>query len=346
MARPPKPWFREQTGWWMVYLNGEPVKLSKDKDEAHRKFHEMMATGHEAPESPKARVADIIEAFLAWASTHTKPSTYEQYEWYGQKLAEACGRHAARDFKPIHITRWIAKNEWKCAHEYNAKRYAFRYFSWAVEEGVLTKNPLAGMKRPKPMPRQRAITDGEYLSMLRTTDGDFRPLLFALRQTGARPQELRQLTWDDVRDDHLLLWEHKTVGKTRKPRIIHLSACMQRFFAVKRKRSESHHVFLNRQGKPWTMNAVRLRVMRLKEKLGLADDVCAYLIRHAFGTNAIVNGVDVATVAELMGHASTEVTTGVYVHLAEQKSHLQNAATLAARLPAASRNSGSGKSRS
>jgi hypothetical protein len=53
---------------------------------------------------------------------------------------------------------------------------------------------------------------------------------------------------------------------------------MPRFFAVVRKRSKSDHVFLNGRGKPWTMNAVRLRVMRLKDKLGLADDVCAYLI--------------------------------------------------------------------
>jgi site-specific recombinase XerC len=89
------------------------------------------------------------------------------------------------------------------------------------------------------------------------------------------------------------------------------------------------------------VNAVRLRVMRLKDKLGLADDVCAYLIRHAFGTNAILNGVDVATVSELMGHASTEITTGVYVHRAEQKSHLQQAVTQAVSTPpAASRDRG------
>jgi site-specific recombinase XerD len=333
MARPPKPWFREQTGWWMVYLDGKPEKLSTDKDEAHRKFHAMMATRHEVPESPNASVADVVEAFLSWASTHTKTSTYEQYAWYGQKLAEDCGRHAARDFKPIHVTRWIEKRGWHGSHEYNAKRYVFRYFSWAVHEGIFSKNPLAGMKRSKPLPRQRAITEVEYLSLLRATDSDFRPLLFALRQTGARPSELRELKWENVRGDHLSLWEHKVVGKTRKPRVIHLTPCMQRFLGVVRKRSRSEYVFLNAKGRPWTMDAVRQRVARLKAKLGLSKDVCTYLIRHAFGTNAVLNGVDVATVAELMGHSSTEVTTGVYVHLAGQKSHLQNAVSRAVSKP-------------
>ncbi len=64
--------------------------------------------------------------------------------------------------------------------------------------------------------------------------------------------------------------------------------------------------------------------------------------RDAFGTNAILNGVDVVTGSELMGHASTEITTGVYVHLAEQKSYLQNAVIWAVSTPpAASRDRGS-----
>ena len=100
---------------------------------------------------------------------------------------------------------------------------------------------------------------------------------------------------------------------------------------VQRRRSTSENVFVNSRGKPWTMNAVRLRIMRLKEKLGLASDVCAYLVRHMWGTQAILNGVDVSTVAECMGHNSLEMVSTVYVHLADQHSHLQSAMEKAAR---------------
>ena len=341
VGRPARPWFRKQTGWWMLEVGGEQIKLSKDKAEAFHKFREMMATRLEAPESPRARVADVVEAFLAWASSHVARTTYDQYKWYGQKLAEDCGTQSARDFKPIHVTRWVDKRGWHGAHEYNARRYAFRFFSWAVDEGVMGKNPLKEMKRSKPKPRQRALTDAEYLAMLRATDSDFRPLLFALRQTGARPKELRELTWDQVHDDRLVLWEHKTDGRTTAPRVIHLTKPMQKMLALFRRRSSSKYVFLNGRGKPWTMNAVRLRVTRLRQRLNLDDEVCAYLLRHAFGTNAIVNGVDPLTVAELMGHSDLTMIKDVYAHLAEQKSHLQDAVTrAAARPPGASRNPG------
>jgi site-specific recombinase XerD len=61
------------------------------------------------------------------------------------------------------------------------------------------------------------------------------------------------------------------------------------------------------------------------------------LLRHAFGTNAILNGVDVATVAELMGHTSLEIVSRVYLHLADQHSHLTAAAEKATRTVVLSR---------
>jgi len=64
---------------------------------------------------------------------------------------------------------------------------------------------------------------------------------------------------------------------------------------------------------------------RLRHRLGLADDLCAYLSRHGFGTRAILNGVNPSVVAELMGHNSLEMVSRVYVHLADEHAHLKRA---------------------
>ena len=334
MPRPNNIWFRKSRGWWCVTLNGKKLKLAegrKNRQAALDKYHELMHVRAQAPESPTATVADIVEAFLGWAKKHLGPDTVRGYVFYGQKFAEGCGQIPVADFRPYHVTRWVDSRDWGEGTVYNGRRTAFRVFSWACEEGMLERNPLKGMKRPKPQPRQRALADDEYKAMIRATDSDFRLLLFALRETGARPKEVRELTWDQVREDRWVLKEHKTAKKTRKPRIIYLTKPMQKLMPVLRRRSKSKHVFLNSRGGPWTMNAVRLRVMRLKKKLSLADDVCSYLVRHAFGTKAIVNGVDPLTVAELMGHTSLEMVSTVYVHLAEQHQHLQGAVEKAVR---------------
>jgi integrase len=169
------------------------------------------------------------------------------------------------------------------------------------------------------------MTDGEFRSLLRASTRDFKTLLFALRMTGCRPKEARTLTWDRVQEDRWVLAQHKTVHKTGKPRVIYLTRPVQKLMAVLRRGATGPFVFLNRRKKPWTGNAIRLRIQRLKKKLNLRKDLCVYEARHAFGTSAVVNGVDVATVAELMGHTSLEMVSRVYLHLATEQTHLREA---------------------
>ena len=235
---------------------------------------------------------------------------------------------------PYHVTQWVKKHPWNETTEYNARRTVYRAFSWALEEGLIAAHPLKGMKRPQPLPRQRCLSEAEFRQVLAAAHGPFRVFVWALRQTGARPSELRRLTWDQVRYDRWVIATHKTVRKTGKPRIVHLTAPMQRLVEYLRRRSTSPHVFVNTRGEAWTTNALRLQMARIKTKCGLAKDVCAYLIRHAYGTQAIVNGVDPITVAELMGHQGLDMINKVYVHLGEHQSHLQHAAEKATQRPA------------
>jgi integrase len=179
------------------------------------------------------------------------------------------------------------------------------------------------MERPKP-PRQRAMSDGEFQALSDHAGGPFRDFLRALYLTGARPKELRELRWTQVHEDRLVLTTQKTSRKVGKPRVIFLDGEMKAM--IQRLRGNGHtHVFLNTRGEPWTVNAVRLQVERLKKGLGLAPDLCAYLARHGFGTRAVLRGVNTSVVAELMGHSSLEMVSKVYVHLADQHEHLREA---------------------
>ena len=136
MPRPDKIWFRSDVGWWMVTLNGQKVRLAQGKENrkaAEQKFHDLMAARSQAPESPTARVADIIEAFLAWTKIHRSDETNRNYVWYGQQFSEHSGYLQASELKPIQLTRWIDENKWGQTTERNARRSIYRAFSWACE---------------------------------------------------------------------------------------------------------------------------------------------------------------------------------------------------------------------
>lgn len=51
-----------------------------------------------------------------------------------------------------------------------------------------------------------------------------------------------------------------------------------------------------------------------------------YAFRHAFGTEALENGLDAVTVSVLMGHRDTTMISRVYSHLTQRQDHLREAA--------------------
>ena len=298
MARPHKIWFRMQTGWWMVKIAGKQTKLAegkKNKKVAQDKFHELMTARTRLPESGDARVADIVEAFLKWSRINQAPDTRRLHGFYGQSFADACGNLLMSELKPFHVSRWVDKKVekgiWGETTVYNARRTAFRIMSWAKQEGVLKENPLTGMKKPQPMPRQRALKPEEFWAIYNAAADYFQDFILGLQLTGMRPKEARDLTWDQVQEDRIIL-QNKTRRQTGKAtRTVMLTAAMKDLLA-KRRAMKEEFVFTDSRGNPWNPNSIRQQFKRLKEKLKLRESVCSYLVRHMFGTQAILNGVD------------------------------------------------------
>lgn len=334
MGRRYKPWYRPDCGWWVTNIGRKQFRLAKGKDnqaEAERVFHELMALRPRRPDAWNARVCDLVDAFLRFtALAKYADDTRRNYEFYLQKFSEFRGHVLGAEAIPQHVTDWIQSNEWNETTAYNAKRTVFRVFSWAVEQGLLTKNPLAKMKRENPEITRRCLTRSEYCKLLGGARRPFRVFLWSLMETGARPSELRRLTWNQVRADRFRIENHKTRKKTKKPRVIRLTKRMRRRIEQLRARSKSKYVFVNSLGEPWTGNAIRLAVDRIKKRQGLADDVCVYMIRHTYATWALVRGVPAATLAEILGHRNADMIMRVYSHLAEQDDHMEAAVEQAA----------------
>jgi integrase/recombinase XerC len=57
-----------------------------------------------------------------------------------------------------------------------------------------------------------------------------------------------------------------------------------------------------------TTDAIADVITAITTAAGLDDQVTSHVLRHTFGTELARSGVDLVTVAELMGHASLETT--------------------------------------
>src|SRR5262249_11479817 len=135
----------------------------------------------------------------------------------------------------------------------------------------------------------------------------------------------------------IVLAEHKTskTQRVKKPRVVPLHPVVCKLLIhLRRLNQPGERVFLTHRKTPWNRSSLGLRMQRLRDIAGISGDAKLYGLRHAFRTRSVVNGMDIKTLAELLGHASTRMTEH-YLHLAGQRAHLADAMRRAnARRPA------------
>lgn len=348
MAQSPRPWFRKQTGWWMAQVAGKQEKLARGKENkkaADQKLRDILTlrASNPEPESGRLTVAAVIDLYIEFAKSRLAPTTLDERKRYFQSFAEAHGFRVVNDREclPYHLTAWVdSRTEWESDWTKNhAISIVHRPFNWAAKQRLIPANPFRGVAHRPGSPR-RPMTDDEFERLCVAAHGRkvktgphpgerFVEFLRFLRLTGARPCEARTLRWTDINLDAgaVVLTKHKTSRTQRvpKPRVISLDEEIVKLLIAIRSRNETGElVFYNHRGTAWNRSSLSLRLQRGRKKAEIPADAKLYGLRHAFGTRAIINGVDIKTLAELMGHTTTRVTEH-YVHIAGNVAHLQAA---------------------
>jgi integrase len=287
-------------------------------------------------------VAAVVELYLQSAVHRYAPRSFKERKLILNDFCEDHGERLVndRDCLPFHLTSWLdaRRDRWKSDWTLGcAVAVIQRPFNWAVGQRLIAANPFRGVRHRVGAPR-RPMTDEEFKKLLtaaqgrrtkkRPTPGQrFTELLHFLWATGARPGEAARLKWSDVKftKSVIVIGEHKTSRTQRqpKPRIIPLTPSVVGLLVEIRKRNEpGEFVFRNHRGTLWNRSNLSLRMRRAREKANVPADAKLYGLRHAFGVRAIVNAVDIKTLAELMGHSSTRMTEHYLTHLAHHQEHL------------------------
>jgi len=206
------------------------------------------------------------------------------------------------------------------------------FFSWLAREGLIASNGASGLKPPKvPKKVVATLSDEEISSILRGLDSsnpcDARnqTIFMLLIDTGLRIGELVNLRMADVQMDGGLL---KVMGKGKKERIVPIGSNAQRvlqryLFRYRPKPAHSgiDNVFLSIHGLPLTENSLKLMFSKLAQQTGV-HRLHAHLCRHTFATRFLINGGDVFTLQQILGHSTLEMVRR-YVSLASNRVALQ-----------------------
>ena len=278
MARTPRPWYFTEKKAYAATVKGRRVILLKgekspDNEKLAAKQLRQILSGSKNDTAPNAlRVADVIERYLRLHRSKYSERAFEERRRYLQLFAEAHGWRKVndRDCLPVHVEEWLAEHaEWQSDWtKAQVVSIVMRPFNWAAQKRLIPSNPFRGVEKTQGQPR-RPLTEAEFRKLLRhatvwkkrkrtrkiypcerkrrqkpSAGARFRQVLVFLRYTGCRPGELCGLEWTDIDLEQrvIVLRQHKTSKKTRKPRVVPLHpVVLKLLITIKRQEDPGNH---------------------------------------------------------------------------------------------------------
>jgi integrase len=163
--------------------------------------------------------------------------------------------------------------------------------------------------------RVRYLTIAEAKRLLNASEPDFRKLVQAALETGARYGELAALTVADFTPDAGTVGIR--VSKTGKPRHVVLTDEGAAFFKqICVGRAGSDPMFTKSNGTAWKKSHQSRPMADACKRAGIKPRIGFHGLRHSWASLAVMNGVPLLVIAKNLGHADTRMVEKHYGHLA------------------------------
>jgi integrase len=322
--------------WWVRYADAsatirrEKIGTRSAAVKLYQKRKTEVMEGKKLPEQLRkrfVRFSEIADDALEYCKANNQGHRFDAYRI--GRLKQEFGSHGAE--VPIEdLRRWFSGQDWKPGTFNRYKSTLSLTYRLAIENGKTATNPARLLKRKREdNGRARflnqfvpAEAEADYLKPHSDEESRFRAVVRREYQnhmpefeialhTGMRPSEQYRLTWDRVD----LVRKLVTIPRSKNGNTRHIPlnlialAAFQLLFDCS---SGQGQVFANAKGLPlkgykhWFGPAV--------SKAGIRQFTW-YCLRHTFASRLVMAGVDLRTIAELMGHKTIQMTMR-YAHLA------------------------------
>jgi len=259
---------------------------------------------------------------------------------------EEFGNKTMTEFKPIHVTDWLAKmakprmdskkrtGKWGKTYQAMALRTLVAALNWARKQGLISGHCLEGnpitvvgkRSRGKEAYIEKAVFD----RLIAKANSNFSDLLGFMYNTGCRPAEAYNLQarYYQQRDKCIIYpgqptpddYAWKNAFRTGKDRIIYLNDDLAEMVERRCRQYPQGPVFRTKRDTRWSNEAVSvmLRWYCHKERLNIKPVPTAYGCRHSYATDFLADGKSIKVLAELMG-TSVAMLEKHYSHLQVKK---------------------------
>jgi site-specific recombinase XerD len=207
------------------------------------------------------------------------------------------------------------------------------FSSWLFRENITQENRLMNLNVPKaPKKMIEPLTPPEMKKINRSfskknpLNSRDETVIDLMLDTGLR---LSEVSFSDLTNLNLEKHYLKVLGKGGKERIVPFGDYVQGSLLHYIKKDRPHpanpsinNIFLTSDGRPLSTNALQLMFDRLKIASGVTR-LHPHLCRHTFAINYLLNGGDVFTLKEILGHTTLDMVNH-YLHFTSAQISIQH----------------------
>lgn len=349
MARDAEPWRWEERGGWYAWVRGSRRRLAPFKDgkrAATRRLNELLEEAERGAGAGDHTVGELVLMYLRALGQRREDGEVERQtkDDAARRLAgfgEAYGDLPSDEVKPLHVQAWLdSRKGWGATSRHDGVGAVKAVFRWALQQGHVGRDPLAGLKKPQRKGRREEIPTPAVVAAVfaAALSPELTEILAFIQDTGCRPKEARTLEAVNLEPAHgiAVLSKHKTGKKTGKKRVLYLQGRAGAIAGRLALARPEGPIFLNTKGRPWTKDALTSAVSRAKARIaaGAAKHgqpppdlkaFVAYALRHLYITDGAAKGIPAPILAELAGHADLRMIS-TYSHISDRHELLGDAA--------------------
>jgi integrase len=271
---------------------------------------------------------DYVLLFLAWSKQQHRPATWALHKancdallrHFKGKWLDGITPGMVEDFKFARL-RDVRRN----AHDGSTISNATvnralttlkLLFHHAERCGLAVGSPTQGVALLEEAGRMRVITFEEELAYFQAASQPLRDIARVILETGMRPEEVYRMEVADLNFDRRTIFNPR--GKTKAARRT-LPMTQEIWELLKRRAiaARGKYIFPSATDPNRHIGCVRKARDRAVARAGIKEPFRLYDLRHTYATRAVMAGVDLPTLAALLGHTSIQMTTR-YVHPAEE----------------------------
>lgn len=255
---------------------------------------------------------ELATKYLAHQRTRLSPKSYERVKLIIENHLKSAFNGPVKAVRRIDIQRYVTARSAKVSGSSVAKELTTvkHMLSLAVDWEILPFNPAQGVKGPKlPAGRVRYLQPTELRAVLESCPAWLQPVVGLAVGTGMRRGEILGLRWLDVDLAHKLLMLPQT--KNGEGRIVHLNKCA--LAALQAIQVSADAKPTDRIFSGFTPEQVSVAFQRACRDAEVAD-FHFHDLRHTAASWLRMQGADIHTVAQLLGHKDLRMAAR-YQHL-------------------------------